>query len=189
MVAGIQKGKRILEERRRVLWAWFRQPPCSIEWIPNSKRTEQRVMRFLKDRRKHGRPGPWMIEFLLPREDLKPVIVIQPAYTLQAIGAAIYADRIQGVEYRPCDSCGELIEIGAHSSKKYCEYPRPCKANAHKKRQRENHREAVALLLDGAKRGLSKSTIEKTAKERGIRLTPRAKEQARLAARKPHKNK
>ncbi len=189
IVAGIQKGKRIQEDRRRELWAWFRHPPGSIEWIPNSMRAEQRVMRFLKDSRKHGRPGPWMIEFLLPKEDLKPMILIQPAYTLQAIGAAIYADRIQGVEYRPCDSCGELIKIGVHSSKRYCDSSRPCKATAHKERQRENLRKAVAHLLDGLKRGLSKRIIDRTAKEQGIRLTPKAKEQAKLAARKQHKNK
>ena len=88
MVAGIQKGKPIHEDRRRALWAWFRQPPCSIEWIPNSKRAEQRVLRYLKDSRKHGRLGPWMIEFLLPKEDLKPVILIQPAYTLKAMQIA-----------------------------------------------------------------------------------------------------
>ena len=29
-----------------------------------------------------------MIEFLLPKEDLKPVILIQPAYTLKAMQIA-----------------------------------------------------------------------------------------------------
>jgi len=91
------------------------------------------------------------------------------------------------VEYRSCDSCGELIKIGVHSSKRYSDSSRPCKASAHKERQRENLRNAVALLLDGMKRGLSKRIIERTAKEQGIRLTPKAKEQAKLAARKLHK--
>jgi len=136
MVSGIQAWRRIQEQRQCELWEWFHQPPLSIEWISASKEAEQRAMLHFKEKGF----GPWMIEFLLAKKELRPVILIRPAYTLQAIAAAIYADRITGVEYRVCSSCERLIKIRAHGTKAYCDQPRPCKGNAHKARQRERKR-------------------------------------------------
>lgn len=40
---GIKEGSRRQERRRRDLWEWFRQPPCSIEWMPKSREAGQRA--------------------------------------------------------------------------------------------------------------------------------------------------
>jgi hypothetical protein len=37
-----------------------------------------------------------MIEYLVPREKLRPVLLIRPTFTLQAIAAAVFADRANG---------------------------------------------------------------------------------------------
>lgn len=180
MVHAIERGRELLEKERRQLWTWFRQPPCSIEWMPTSQLASQSVIQKLE-------AGGAMIEFLLPQEQLQPLLLFKPKTTLQAIAAAIYAERIRGVKYGTCDQCGELFKIGPWSNKRYCDSPRPCKETAKKARQRENEKRAVALLLDGVERGLSSREINREAEEQGIRLTPSAKEQAKQAARKLRK--
>ena len=173
LLAEIHVGTRFQESVRRELCGWFRNPPQSWEWVPKSPEIEARVMRKLK--------AGVMIEFLLPRSELWRVTLIQPKYTVQAIAAAIHADFVHGVEWQACDWCGDLVRIRSQRTKVYCGSPRPCKGNAHKQRQRENTRNAVALLTDGLERGLSRGTIESSAKERGIRLTDNAKKQAKEA--------
>jgi len=111
---------------------WFRQPPdgaCSIEWIPKNE-TDAQTISPLVDQ-------DAMAEFLLPQEAMRPILFIQPSNTLQAIAAVIYADRISGVEYRVCEVCSELFEVGSRSEKKYCSRER-CKNTAHQRRMRAN---------------------------------------------------
>jgi hypothetical protein len=76
-----------------------------------------------------------MIEYLVPRDRLRPVLLIRPEYTLEAIAAAIFADRANGVEYRTCKHCTELFRVGSHKDKMYCNTER-CKNTAHQQRKR-----------------------------------------------------
>lgn len=129
----IQKGIAHQERRRRELLTWFREPPgaaCSIQWVPKSEEDRQAVWRKLQ-------AGGAMIEFLLPQNALRPVLLIRPSNTLQAIAAAIYGDRIHGVEYRACEMCKALFKVGAHRDRKYCDRAR-CKNRAHQKNRRAN---------------------------------------------------
>lgn len=132
----IQEGMAHQERKRRELWMWFREPPgaaCSIQWVPKRAEDKKAVWRKLQ-------AGGAMIEFLLPQNALQPVLLIRPSNTLQAMAAAIYGDRINGVEYRACEMCKALFKLGAHMEKKYCDRER-CKNRAHQKNRRVNARE------------------------------------------------
>jgi hypothetical protein len=132
-----EEGKRKNAERRRQLWKWFRRPAgkaCSIEWIPkNPQPNDGELFRKLQ-------VGGTMIEFLLPREELRPVFLIRPAYMLEAIAASIFADRANGIEYRSCECCLELFPLGSHKNKLYCNQER-CKNTAHQRRKRASLRD------------------------------------------------
>lgn len=137
--AQLEKAKLNQESKRRKLYSWFREPPgmaCSIRWVPKGRKDEQEIQRKL------GAAGA-MIEFLLPLNALKPVLLISTYCTLHAIAAAIYADRIHGVEYRACEVCNMLFKLGAHSEKKYCNREQ-CKNTAHQRKKRENKRKRLA---------------------------------------------
>ena len=82
-----------------------------------------------------------MIEFLLPQDAMRPVLFIRATNTLEAIAAAIYADRIEGIEYRACEVCSDLFEVGTRDEKKYCSRER-CKNTAHQRRMRANRAKA-----------------------------------------------
>lgn len=133
----LQKGERAEILRRRELWNWFRQPSersHSIEWVPKSDHSEDgELIRKLQ-------AGGAMIEYLVPRERLRPVFLIRPAYTLEAIAASLFADRANGVEYRSCEYCKELFFVGSRKTKLYCNKER-CKNTAHQRRKRTNSRE------------------------------------------------
>jgi hypothetical protein len=143
------KLQRIQELRWRKLWSWFLNPPHSTEWIPNSQEAKQKLLKMWNDERtgllffldanldvSPGARGGALIEFLLPKEERQKVILVRPNYTLQAIAAAIFADKANGVGYKKCgwEKCNELIRIGLHKDKLYC--GDRCKGNAHQKRKR-----------------------------------------------------
>lgn len=150
------KRKRILSQRE--LYSWFRQPAgkaCSIQWIPkNEQPDDEELIRKL-----HA--GGAMIEYLVPRDRLRPVFLIRPTTTMEAIAAAIYADRCNGVEYRACDHCSQLFRIGTHKSKKYCDQSR-CKNTAHQRRRRAN--------AEARRQTVSGKTRQSKKKERGGQL-------------------
>lgn len=132
----VREEIRIMNEERAELCAWFRQPPdtaCSVEWIPKNEDDYQTIFPLVAN-------GA-MAEFLLPQEAMRPVLFIQPTNTLEAIAAVIYADRISGVEYRACEVCSELFEVGSRDEKKYCSRER-CKNTAHQRRMRANRAKA-----------------------------------------------
>lgn len=161
-------------ENWRKLWQWFIKPPVRIEWQPINEEAAQKVIKLhIDSATKLAIPiaeespimhGGAMMEFLLPQDQLAPVLVIQPRHTLEAIAAAIYAERIQGISYRKCGwyKCQELFRIGAHKNKRYCDPPKPCKGNAHKKRQREEKQRKEKALA------ASKSRKSKTRKARRV---------------------
>lgn len=139
----IREGKRLMIEQRHDLESWFRQPPgnaWSIQWVPKSEQDEEAVIRKLQ-------AGGAMIEFLLPRAALRPLLLIRPRFTLEAIAAAIFADNSNGVEYRACDACSALFKIGAHKDKKYCDEKR-CKNTAHQRRMRANRAKAQKMTAN-----------------------------------------
>ena len=58
-ITEIRDLKRFRESERHKLYEWFRQPPCSIEWMPNSEEAKQKAVRHFQS----AGMGPWMIEF------------------------------------------------------------------------------------------------------------------------------
>lgn len=137
------------EQRRRDLWQWFIKPPVRIEWGPVDEAAAEHILKLHTDSATgialpivEESPllrGGSLIEFLLPQEQLAPQLVIQPKYALQAIAAAIYAERIHGITSRKCEWCGDLFLVGRHKDKRYCDAKR-CKGNAQKQRYRANLR-------------------------------------------------
>jgi hypothetical protein len=126
-----EEGKQQQEQKRRELWTWFRRPSaaaCSIDWFPKNNEDADTILPKLQR-------GGAMMEFLLPREALRPALVIHPSNTLQAIAAAIYADFANGVEYRTCEFCGRLFALGKQKRKRFCNQSK-CKNAAHSARVR-----------------------------------------------------
>jgi hypothetical protein len=92
--------------------------------------------------------GGAMIEYLVPREELRPVLFITVKTTLEAIAAANYADRIHGVEYRECKECRKLFKLGVHKKRKYCDRER-CKNSAHQRDRRKRKRDDETTIQGG----------------------------------------
>lgn len=136
IISAIRDGKRFREESRCELYAWFRRPPgsaWSIEWFPKCEEDADAILPRLQR-------GGAMIEFLLPREALRPALVVHPSYALQAIAAVIYADHNNGIEYRTCEFCRRLFPVGTQKGKKFCNQAN-CKNAAHSRKVRKNERE------------------------------------------------
>lgn len=131
----IQEGINHHAREVRELLKWFREPPraaCSNQWVPKLNEDALRIRRKLQ-------AGGVMIEFLLHQSALRPVLLITPSCTLQAIAAAIYGDRINGVEYRTCEACHALFPLGAHKEKKFCDRE-VCKNKVHQRNRRAAER-------------------------------------------------
>ncbi len=134
---GLRKGEELQRQRQRALESWFEAPPpeaYSIEFVPREPDPE-RLSQL-------GQGGALMGLIFSP-EELKPVLVIRPRCTLEAIAAAIYAERIASVRAGKCEGCGEWFEIGSQKNKAYCDDPR-CKVKVKKRNQRNNARERAA---------------------------------------------
>jgi hypothetical protein len=132
---------------------WFRQPPdgaCSIEWVPKNDPDAHTISPLVDQ-------GA-MAEFLLPQQAMRPILFIQPSNTLQAIAAVIYADRISGVEYRACEVCSNLFEVGTRGEKKYCSRER-CKNTAHQRRMRANRAKAQKKIANQTKGRRSNGSV------------------------------
>jgi hypothetical protein len=158
-----EKWEREKKRNWRKLWQWFIKPPVGIEWLPNSKVAAHKVQKYHVDpatgqailvveESPIARSGA-MIEFMLPQEQLVPILEIRPTCALEAIAAVIYAERVRGISYRKCVWCGELFRIDKHKNKQFCEPPKPCKGNAHKQRQRARQREEKALAASKHPKG------------------------------------
>jgi hypothetical protein len=135
-VESIENSKRIIAEDRSKVCMWFRAPPdeaCQVRWIPKNEDNCKEFEPLLDQ-------GA-LIEFLLPQEAMRPILTISPSFTLEAIAAAIFADRIDGVEYRACEVCSDLFKVGTRREKKYCSRER-CKNTAHQRRMRANRANA-----------------------------------------------
>lgn len=141
VVRMVREGQAVQEQKLRELCSWFRNPPVSVQWVPKKPQDNLEVLGKLQR-------GGAMLEFLLPQNDLQPVLLIEPRATLQAIAAAIYGDRVNGVEYRTCEMCGSLFKLGAHREKKYCDRER-CKNRAHQKHRRSRPRNEPDKSLKG----------------------------------------
>jgi hypothetical protein len=133
----LREGEKWGRERQRELESWFDAPPpeaYSIEFFPR-EHDPARLSQL-----NHGGA---LMGLLFSPEELRPILVIRPRCTLEAIAAAIYAERIAGVRAGKCEGCGEWFEIGSQKNKAYCDDPR-CKAKVKKRNQRNNARERAA---------------------------------------------
>jgi hypothetical protein len=145
VVEMIREGQAHHERMLRELYAWFREPAASassIQWVPKNPVDKQSVWRQVQQQ------SGAMLEFLLPQSELQPVLLIRPQTTLHAIAAAIYGDRIHGIEYRACEMCNALFKLGSHREKKYCDRER-CKNRAHQRNRRVNARTRNARNPNG----------------------------------------
>jgi hypothetical protein len=101
---------------------WFVTPPqgsFSVEWIPRQYNDLDEEMHL------------WPLGGIIGKDDLAPFLIIRPTHTLQAIAAAIYANRITNVRHAKCKGCGVIFEIGAQKSKLY--HDRKCQDRFKKK--------------------------------------------------------
>jgi hypothetical protein len=136
-LVGLREGEELGRQRQRALESWFDAPPpeaYSIEFVPR-ERDPERLSQL-------GGGGALM-GLLFSPEELRPILVIRPRCTLEAIAAAIYAERIASVRAGKCKGCGEWFEIGSQKGKAYCDDPR-CKEKIKKRNQRNNARERAA---------------------------------------------
>lgn len=103
-VINVQQEYAREKEQRPDLYQWFIKPPVKIDWQPiNADVALQVIKRHIDSATGLAIPiaeeSPIMrrgamVEYLLPQGQLTPVLIIQPRYTLQAIAAAIYAERV-----------------------------------------------------------------------------------------------
>jgi hypothetical protein len=127
----ISELERTEEEEQRRTCQWFIQPPaeaCSIQWVASKNDWGPQFA----GRSSQSEKG---IDLFFSRSNYRPVFVITAVNTLQAIAAAIYADRVDGIDYRKCEVCDDLFQINAHKDKKYCDRDR-CKNTANQRRRR-----------------------------------------------------
>jgi predicted nucleic acid-binding Zn ribbon protein len=129
ILESIEKGQAHTRDRQRTLETWFYEPPdfaYSIKFIP--KNPDEKLFRNI-------RRGGALVDYLHPREDLAPILVIKPACTCEAIAAAIYADRLAGVQSEKCPGCGHRFEVGSQKNKTYCSDK--CRERLKKRRRRK----------------------------------------------------
>lgn len=129
-LAQMKNGAAIRHRRQQELEHWFYAPPrsaYSIEFVPKTPST---------DLQRNMQRGGALLDYLIDQEELRPVLVIWPTCALEAIAAAIYAERVAGVRVGKCPGCGELFEIGAHKEKIF--HNRKCQDKMKKDRKRKN---------------------------------------------------
>jgi hypothetical protein len=127
----ISELERTAEEEHQRTCQWFIQPPaeaCSIQWVPSKNDSRPQFAGRSSQPEKE-------IDLFFSRSSYRPVFVITAVNTLQAVAAAIYADRVDGIDYRKCEVCDDLFQINAHKDKKYCDRDR-CKNTANQRRRR-----------------------------------------------------
>jgi len=162
-----QKKKRRRAERFHELCRWFIHPPVSIEWIPKSQTAARKVLQMHVDSATGvALPAPEespilrggaMIELLLRPDELKPVLLIRPRATLQAIAAAIYAERLRGVTFRKCAECKLYFRIGNHPDHRWCS--KRCRTRGRKREWRsKKNRTAGKLAASKTLKGRTKQT-------------------------------
>ena len=128
-LAAIKNGAAIGHQRQQELESWFRAPPgsaYSVEFVPKEPDA---------DLARNMQRGGAMLDYLIDQEELRPILVIWPSCALEAIAAAIYAERVAGVRVKKCPSCDKLFEIEAHKEKTYCD--RQCQDRMKKDRKRK----------------------------------------------------
>jgi hypothetical protein len=144
LVEAVRKGGALRRSRERALERWFAHPPAdsySIQFIPTEP-TAALSQDFQR--------GGAMLELLVDPDKLRPILVISPRCTLEAIAATIYVDRIVGIRSGKCPGCGDIFEIRNQKTKAYCDNKR-CKERVKKQRQRDNGSRYPSTRLDWVK--------------------------------------
>jgi hypothetical protein len=131
--AKFRDAQTYARNRQRELELWFKAPPAEHYSIEFKPRVED--SKLLK---KLGRGGA-MIDLMLSPKQLQPVLVIRPRCAIEAIAAAIYAERVAGNDFGKCVGCGEWFEIGSQKTKTFCRDSR-CSERTRKARQRAKAR-------------------------------------------------
>ncbi len=131
----IRKGEEKARKRQQELERWFYAPPpsaYSIQFVPKKPNP---------DLERNIQHGGALLDYLIDQEELRPVLVIDARCALEAIAAAIYAERVAGVQVKKCPGCGKLFEIEAQKSKTFCDDP--CR-NRFKIKMRRRRKKALA---------------------------------------------
>jgi hypothetical protein len=132
-LAQMNEGAAIAHQRQQELECWFYAPPpsaYSVQFIPKERDAELE---------RNMQRGGVLFDYFMDQDKVRPVLVIYPRCALEAIAAAIYAERVASVRVGICESCGKLFEIEDHNEKRFCD--RLCQDR--KKKQKK--REAIAL--------------------------------------------
>jgi len=138
-IQAIGRGRALEREQRRLLRSWFGRPPSEaikIELRPIE--TGRRAIKAANLRERNPivemREGGVMWEFLLPPDQLQPVLLVESRFAIQAIASTLYADRISGVRFKKCEGCGVLFRLGKIWWQKY--HDERCEDAAKKRRDR-----------------------------------------------------
>lgn len=150
-VQAVRESEASQKRKLSELCTWFRTPPTAIQWFPKNPKRNRHLLQEMQR-------GGAMLEYMLPQCELQPVLLISAPTTLQAIAAAIYGDRIQGVEYRTCEMCKRLFRLGAHREKKYCDREL-CKNRAHQRNRRAKEKKEKRKGMASA--GITKKRRDK----------------------------
>lgn len=62
----------------------------------------------------------WFAESYIAEYGLKPAIVVRAGWILDAIAAAIWANRYSGIKYARCEGCQRLFNKESEHGRKYC---------------------------------------------------------------------
>jgi hypothetical protein len=117
----------------------------------------------------------------------EPFLRIEALNVLEAVAATIYADRVNGTRFRKCKHCGKLFKVESDHEQAFCPAPEhlkssPCKNAYFQHERRRNERNAIELLLEGWRAGLSEVELEKQASEQGIHVSTQIRTKARKIA-------
>jgi hypothetical protein len=132
-LAQMNKSAAIAHQRQQELERWFHAPPpsaYSVEFIPKERDAEfERNMQC----------GGALLEYFMDQDKVLPVLVIYPRCALEAIAAAIYAERVANVRVKKCRGCGNLFEIGTQKNKSFCK--EKCESSFKMRERRKRARE------------------------------------------------
>ena len=103
----------------------------------------------------------WFPEAYIAEYNLKPVMVVKASNILEAIAAAIWADRHHGIKYARCEGCQRLFNKESEHGQKYCSDT--CKNVVTQRKWRERQRVAkdMAAQRKGKPKRAKKADLAK----------------------------
>jgi hypothetical protein len=167
LAEAMQEAEKWRQAQLKEVFQSFGSPTVAV----GSRVTPEAIQNM--ERQKYS--GPWPFT----AKDMMPTLVYRPRYVLQAIAATISADKMQRIEYRACEGCGDLFRR-KRDWQKCCERP-GCKDKARAPRRKKSSQAARDFYTDKRTAGLEQTAIKQMATTEGLKLTARDIERAEKA--------